>query len=255
MVANAHTVTTRKLPRYYPREYSVGVDLGQTTDYTAMVVLQKTVLPPKTAMFSPVGESPENRLVEGRLSFDVVYATRVKDRRLTDIAREVLSRVIKLAPLTAFDQIGTISLAVDGTGMGRTAIDVFTEEMEGRRRRREYMPQIDFRPVNWRGSNESMQRPKKDGDYWPVPWAQAVWPTVVAFQEDKIRIAKSAKDRDQLIHEIKNFRMKKPNRPGGPEKYEAWRQKDHDDLLAALTLAYWLWWYKRKGSRKLRIIR
>src|SRR5215208_4637820 len=249
------TVTARPMPRYYPREFTVGVDIGQTTDYTGMVVLKKTVVPPETAMFNPVGPEPGNRLVNGSVKFDVVYARRVKDRRLTQTAREVFERVLKLAPQGSFGEKGQISLAVDGTGLGRTVVDVFRDEMDSRRRRREYMPEIDFRPVNWRSSAESMERPQRDGDYWPVPWAQAVWPTVVAFQEDKIRIAKSAKDRDQLIHEIKSFRMKKPNRPDGPEKYEAWRQKDHDDLLAALTLAYWLWWYKRKGSRKLRILR
>src|SRR5215208_316908 len=248
------TVTARPLPRYYPREFTVGVDIGQRVDYTGMVVLRKTVVPPETAMFSPVGESPANRLVEGSIKYDVVYAKRVKDRRLTQTAREVFDRVVKLAPQGAFGEKGRISVACDGTGLGRTVIDVFRDEMDSRRRRREYLPEIDFRPVNWRGSNETMQRPKREGDYWPVPWAQAVYPTVVAFEEDIIRIGR-VHDKEQLMHELTHFRMKKPKTPGGPEKYESFRQKDHDDLLAALTLAYWCWWYRRKGSTKLRLIR
>jgi hypothetical protein len=248
------TVRVGSLPKYYEREYTVGVDIGQTTDYTAMVVLKKTIAARDDAMFSPVGARPDNRLVKGRPVFDVVYAKRVKDRRLTETAREVFERVVKLAPLSPFNQIGRIGVAVDGTGMGRTVIDVFRDEMDARKRQRQYLPEVDFRPVNWRGSNESMKRPTKDGDYWPVPWAQAVWPAVVAFQEGDIRIGRVA-DRDQLLHELKSFRMKKPQGGSGVEKYEAWRQKDHDDLLAALTLAYWMWWYKRKGTSKLRVIR
>jgi hypothetical protein len=248
------TVTARPLPRYYPREFTVGVDIGQVSDFTAMVVLKKSVTPPDSALFSPVGPEPGNRLVNGSVKFDVVYARRVKDRRLTQTAREVFERVLKLAPQGAFGEKGQISLAVDGTGLGRTVIDVFRDEMDGRRRRREYMPEIDFRPVNWRSSAESMKRPQRDGDYWPVPWAQAVWPTVVGFQEEKIRIGR-VDDKEQLLHELRSFRMKKPKPGSGVEKYESFREKDHDDLLAALTLAYWLWWYKRKGSRMLRIIR
>jgi hypothetical protein len=247
------TVTARPLPRYYPREFTVGVDIGQVSDYTAMCVLKRTVVPPDTAMFSPVGPEPSNRLVNGSVKFDVVYAKRVKGRRLTQTAREVFERVLKLAPQGAFGEKGQISLAVDGTGLGRTVIDVFRDEMDGRRRRREYMPEIDFRPVNWRSSAESMKRPQRDGDYWPVPWAQAVWPTVVAFQEEQIRIGR-VDDKEQLLHELRSFRMKKPKLGSGVEKYESFRQKDHDDLLAALTLAYWCWWYRRKGSTKLRVI-
>src|SRR5687768_15032163 len=92
------TVTARPLPRYYPREFTVGVDIGQVSDYTAMCVLKRTVVPPDTAMFSPVGPEPSNRLVNGSVKFDVVYAKRVKGRRLTQTAREVFERVLKLAP-------------------------------------------------------------------------------------------------------------------------------------------------------------
>ena len=134
------TVTARPMPRYYPREFTVGVDIGQTTDYTAMVVLKKAVAPRRDALFSPVGDEPGNRLVEGRTVFDVVYAKRVRDRRLTQTAREVFERVLKLAPQGSFGEKGQISLAVDGTGLGRTVVDVFRDEMDSRRRRREYMP-------------------------------------------------------------------------------------------------------------------
>jgi hypothetical protein len=240
-------------PNYLEREYTVGVDLGQRVDYTAMVVLKKTIAPPDTALFSPVGRHPGNRLVDGGVYFDVVYAKRVKDRKLSAIARELVDKVGRLAPLGEFGERGKVSVAIDGTGLGRTVIDIFEEEI-GARGRRGYFPKVDFRPVNWRSSNESMKRPQKEGDYYNVPWADVVNPAVVAFPEGIIRIGK-VDDKDQLLHELKTFRNKKPKNPGGAEKYEAWREKDHDDILAALTLAYWCWWFKRKGSQVLRVIR
>src|SRR5215208_7172528 len=54
-----------RMPKYSPKRYSLGVDLGQASDFTAIAVLEKTIVPPETALFSPTGERPGNRLVEG----------------------------------------------------------------------------------------------------------------------------------------------------------------------------------------------
>jgi hypothetical protein len=67
-----------RMPKYSPRRYSVGVDLGQANDPTAIAVLEKTVVPPQTALFAPVGESPANRLIEGETVFDLVYLKRAE---------------------------------------------------------------------------------------------------------------------------------------------------------------------------------
>src|SRR5215211_5919054 len=64
--------------KYSPKRYSVGVDLGQAADYTAIAVLEKKVVPPPTAMFSPVGRDPSHRLVEGDIVYDLVYLKRPK---------------------------------------------------------------------------------------------------------------------------------------------------------------------------------
>ena len=62
MVSTAKTWDTGyqppRMPKYSPKRYSVGVDLGQANDPTAIAVLEKTVAPPDTAIFSPVGDSP-----------------------------------------------------------------------------------------------------------------------------------------------------------------------------------------------------
>ena len=67
-----------RMPKYSAPRYSVGVDLGQANDPTAIAVLEKTIAPPETAMFSPVGEHAGNRLVEGSTVFDLVYLKRPK---------------------------------------------------------------------------------------------------------------------------------------------------------------------------------
>src|SRR5829696_4380738 len=88
-----------RLPKYSPPRYSVGVDLGQAADFTAIAVLEKTIVPPQTAMFSPVGESPSNRLVEGSLVYDLVYLKRPKLGTPYDIiAKRVADLVGDLEP-------------------------------------------------------------------------------------------------------------------------------------------------------------
>ena len=108
------------MPKYSPRRYSVGVDLGQASDFTAIAVLEKTIAPPETAMFSPVGESPSNRLVEGRAVYDLVYLKRPKLGTPYDtIAKRVADLICELEPQGAFGELGQVTLSVDGTGVGR----------------------------------------------------------------------------------------------------------------------------------------
>src|SRR5829696_10055758 len=92
-----------RLPRYSPPRYSVGVDLGQANDFTAIAVLAKKIVSPETAMFSPVGQHPGNRLVEGDTVFDLVYLKRPKLGTPYDtIARRVADLICELEPQGAF---------------------------------------------------------------------------------------------------------------------------------------------------------
>src|SRR5215211_1815410 len=83
-----------RMPKYSPRRYTVGVDLGQASDFTAIAVLEKKIVPPETAMFSPVGARTGNRLVEGDAVYDLVYLKRPRLGTTYDtIARRVADLV------------------------------------------------------------------------------------------------------------------------------------------------------------------
>src|SRR5215211_7197489 len=123
------------LPKYSPKRYSVGVDLGQANDPTAIAVLEKTIAPPETAMFSPVGESPSNRLVEGSTVYDLTYLKRPKLGTPYDtIARRVADLICELEPQGAFGELGQVTLSVDGTGVGRAVVDLLDAEFKRRAR-------------------------------------------------------------------------------------------------------------------------
>jgi hypothetical protein len=245
--------TRPMLPKYSPKRYSVGVDLGQASDFTAIAVLEKTIAPPETAMFSPVGESPSNRLVEGRALYDLVYLKRPKLGTPYDtIAKRVADLVCELEPRGAFGELGQVTLSVDGTGVGRGVVDMLDTEFKRRGITSKSIPRVDFRRVSVTGSQTTLKRPTRTNGYWSVPKKDLVFPAVAAFQQGNIRIGK-VKDRDALVNELKNYK-RTTNIATGNMAFEPWRESDHDDLLFAVCLALW-GWQVRKGQTRLRVIR
>ena len=167
MVSAWEKLDTRPmLPKYSPRRYSVGVDLGQANDPTAIAVLEKTIAPPETAMFSPVGESPSNRLVEGSVVYDLVYLKRPKLGTPYDvIARRVADLICELEPQGAFGELGQVTLSVDGTGVGRGICDMLDTELKRRGTTTKGMPKVDFRRVSVTGSNTTLKRPDRSNGF------------------------------------------------------------------------------------------
>jgi hypothetical protein len=243
-----------RMPKYSPRRYSVGVDLGQANDFTAIAVLEKTIVPPETAMFSPVGEHPGNRLVEGDIRYDLVYLKRPKLNTPYDtIAKKVADLVCELEPEGAFGELGQVTLCVDGTGVGRPIVDMLDTEFKRRGATSKGTPRVDFRRVSITGSQTTLKRPSRSDGYWSVPKRDLVFPAVAAFQQGKIRIARGISDRDALVNELRNYK-RATNIATGAMSFEPWRESQHDDLLFATCLALW-GWHTRRGQTKLRIIR
>ena len=242
-----------RMPKYSPRRYSVGVDLGQANDYTAIAVLERVVVPPSTALFNPVGVSPSNRLVEGETVFDLVYLKRPKLGTPYDtIAKRVADLICELEPEGSFGELGQVTLSVDGTGVGRGICDLLDSELKRRGASSKSVPRVDFRRVSVTGSQTTLKRPTRTDGYWSVPKKDLVFPAVAAFQQGKIRIGK-VKDREALVNELKSYK-RTTNIATGNMAFEPWRESEHDDLLFALCLALW-GWQTRRGATRLRIIR
>jgi Terminase RNaseH-like domain len=244
----------RRMPTYSPRRYSVGVDLGQANDPTAIAVLERTVVPPQTALFAPVGKSPSNRLVEGDLVYDLVYLKRPKLGTPYDtIAKRVADLICELEPEGAFGELGQVTLSVDGTGVGRGVVDMLDAEFKRRGTTSKSVPKIDFRRISITGSQTQLKRPERTNGYWSVPKKDLVFPAVAAFQQGLIRIARGIKDRDALVNELKNYR-RTTNIATGNMAFEPWRESDHDDLVFATCLALWGWQVQKRGTTRLRVI-
>ena len=172
----------------------MGVDLGQTADYTAITILE---------------EREES-------SYDVRYLERLRNTPYPQIVRR-LDHLVKRLPEKP-------SMAVDATGVGRPVIDMIRDA---------HLPASIY-PITLTGGDAVTQ----DGMERHVPKRDVASTIAVLLQTGRLRIARGLKESETLLQELLNFRVKISL--SGHDSYEAWREKEHDDLVLAVGLAAWL---------------
>jgi hypothetical protein len=181
-------------------DHVIGLDLGQSSDFTALAVAERTY-PPGAA----------------RHTLTVNYLRRWP---LGTAYPAIVADVAALVQRRPLDWPG---LAVDETGVGRAVVDLFRQaQLEAR-----------LHPVWITGGHATSAA---DGT-WHVPKKELVSTLQALLQSDRLRIA-SLPERELLVQELLAFRVKVT--AGGTETFEAWREKDHDDLVLAVALAAWL---------------
>jgi len=78
----------------------------------------------------------------------------------------------------------------------------------------------------------------KDGKNWTVPKKELVLPFIIGVQNGTVKLVEGHDYSNVIIDEMLNFKMK-INIATGNESFEAWRERDHDDLVfAAALVAY-----------------
>jgi hypothetical protein len=174
--------------------YVVGVDLGQTADYTAITIL----------------EERENNF------YDVRYLERLRNTPYPSIVRR-LDHLVKKLPEKP-------SMAVDATGVGRPVIDMIRDAN---------LPASVY-AITLTGGDAVV----RDGMERRVPKRDVASTIAVLLQTGRLRIARGLKESETLLRELLNFRVKISL--SGHDSYEAWREKEHDDLVLAVGLAAWL---------------
>jgi len=112
-------------------------------------------------------------------------------------------------------------LVVDATGCGRPVCDMIR--------------QAGMKPycVNITSGNSVSHQ----GGFHGVPKMELVMNAVTLFQSGRLRLASGLPLLDVFTHELTNFRIKV--NLAGHVGFEAWREKDHDDLVLSVALACW----------------
>jgi hypothetical protein len=211
--------------------YFVGLDLGQSADYTALAVVESG---------KEVSEEREARTFLHlrhleRYPLRTPY-TAVADGVATLMRSKVLGRD-EYDPLRGCVAKPKLELLVDRTGVGVAVTDLLKERG------------LQFTAVTIHGG-ESVTRSK--GAY-NVPKLDLVAALEAPFHTEILKVAEGLELWDALREELQNFR-RKVNTKTAHASFEHWRETDHDDLVLAAALACW-GATGRRGQRALRLMR
>ena len=202
--------------------YIVSLDLGQSMDYSACVVVERQ-------------QPPTDETVLGSTLPPAQYAVRfIKRWELATPYPVIVKDVATLVAQSPLD--GNNRLIVDHTGCGRPVVDL--------------IKQAGLRPVAV--SIHGGDRVSQDGMDYRVPKRDLVGVVAVLLQQSRLHIAQGLPQTPILIQELLNFKVRL-DPSTAHDAYSAWREQDHDDLVLALALA--CWWGDRFGSRRGGVMR
>jgi hypothetical protein len=183
--------------------YFCGLDLGQAADHTALAVLERKAL-------FPGAPRP-------------VYSLRHLERfELGTSYPAIVRGVSSLLNRPPLAQSWT-ALAVDKTGVGAAITDLLRPAFPA------------MATVMITGGKEATA----EFGGFRVPKADLVSVLQVLLQGRRLKIAAGLEAAEVLVRELSTFRAK-VNIATGNESFEAWRSRDHDDMVLAVALAAWL---------------
>ena len=177
----------------------IGLDLGQSQDYTAIAVLRAAPQP------------------EGKSRFECGHLERVK------LGTPYPAIVEAVTNLTRRPEVGDWQLIVDATGVGRPVVDLF----------RDALPKAQVKPITITSSGKATS-----GGYGlRVPKRDLVTNLQVLLETSRLRFASALLEIEPLVQEVLAFQVKISD--AGHDTYGSWRSGSHDDLVLAVALAAW----------------
>ena len=215
--------------------FCVGLDLGQSADFTALAVLEhgKREVPGRengeVEQFLHLRHLERYQLHTPYPEIAEKVATLMQEPRLSPREYDA-SRRRHFQPQP--------SLVVDNTGVGRAVTDLL--KTKG----------LKFIAVTITGGNEVHASSSRA---YRVPKRDLVGALEVPFHTGTLKVAEGMELWPTLRKELLNFR-RKINLTTAHDSYEHWRESDHDDLVLAAALACWNV-TRRRGRTKLKVIR
>ena len=192
----------------------VSVDLGTVGDYTAITFTEvvsrlqekgRVIIPSEQQL--PIVNEVVCRMIE-RLPLGTSYP-------------DVIERIRQI--MDAPDISNQAMLIVDQTGCGIPVVQQM-RKIKG------------LSPVGITITGGSTVTETVDGGY-NVPKKDLVSALQLAFQTRRLKFSRGLSFKDDLLHELRNFKVKMKK---NTESYEAWRESDHDDLVLSLAMAMWM---------------
>ncbi|CBH22710.1 conserved hypothetical protein (plasmid) [Salinibacter ruber M8] len=204
-------------PHGYETRHIVGLDLGQSSDPSALSVARKRV---PFRVEAEGADTPAGRVKvretrrRGPASYDVVHLDRFE---LGMPYQEVAERATSVleAPETGDDPV----LVMDATGVGQAVREMFASVNP---------VEITFT------SGSSVSR---EGRKYGVPKKDLATEMQSLLQGGRLRVAEGLPMAGAFAQEMKNFRVKYTS--AGNARFEHATESDHDDLVLATATALW----------------
>lgn len=201
--------------------YYIGLDLGQQQDYTALTVIEKVF----TEAQEQVPVRHHGRVIDYRegkkRSFQEYQLQHLERFPLGTPYMDVAKRTRAIQRAMPLRDADTIVIA-DATGVGRPVLEMLkkagVENLVG--------------VVITGGTGES-----HDG-VWHVPKRNLVATLQVLLQNGTLVWNEALPNRQVMESELQNFKAK-INLATGHDSYEAWREREHDDIVLSVALATW----------------
>jgi hypothetical protein len=214
--------------------FYVGLDLGQSSDYTALAIVQGVKEVSEEKPGKPWKSSLHLRHLE-RYPLRTPY-TQIADGVAALMRSEQLNR--DEYDVSRGRTAKTRSeLFVDNTGVGAGVTDLL--KAKG----------LHFTAITIHGG----EKVHRENGAYNVPKKDLVAALEVPFDTGTLKVAEGLPLWPTLKEELLNFRRKQ-NRTTAHVSYEHWREGDHDDLVLACALACW-GASSRRGLRAVRVIR
>ncbi len=205
--------------------FCVGLDLGQSADYTALAVVEDVgeegpASGPHKALHLRHLERYPLRTLYPDIAEGVAGLMR-DGRLITEVRQPWEPRGYQVGP----------ELVVDNTGVGPAVTDLLKKK------------NLRFKAVTITGGDKVHA---VGGGRYRVPKRDLVGALEVPFHTGELKVAEGLKLWPALREELLNFRRKIDLRTAH-DSYEHWRDSDHDDLVLATALA--CWWIRRQRDR------
>jgi hypothetical protein len=194
--------------------FVIGLDLGQVTDFSALAIDHQTERP----------DRQKHHAIRHLQRWPLLTA-------YPDVVEDVV------ALLNRLPEGAEVVLCVDVTGVGLAVFDLFVRAKARLGRRGRVVP------ITLTGG--TAVKPSRGG--WSVPKRDLVSSTQAALQTDRLKIVPSLEHAQTIEEELKVFKVK-INVATANESFEAWRERDHDDLVLAVAIPVW---FGERGMRRL----
>jgi hypothetical protein len=179
--------------------YFVGLDLGQSHDYSALAVVERTLL-----ILDEIDHVTYERLHVRQ--FRLRFLERVRLGTPYPDVVERVRRLVRGKPL-----VGRCTLVMDATGVGAPVLDLLRRSSLG----------CVIEPVILTGGD----RQSHTGGIWRVPKPDLVTGLLVMLEKSELRFSKRVAGIEALRKELSCFGAR--------------RSDEHDDLVMALALSCW----------------